>query len=183
MANADKPRGLSAVRHQDGSTAIPANPYTVDASNSVAIFLGSPIIREADGNVAPYAVTTGGVLLGACVGIADDYGDLTRKYLPGSTAGTIMVADSPDQLFTIQEDDGGTALTKAAEGANCDLLYTVGSTTTGRSACEIDRSQVTNATAQLRLMRKVDRDDNDYGDHCEWEVMINEHVYKTTTGT
>ena len=182
MANADRPNGARAVRHQDGNTAIPANAYTVDSSNSTAIFLGDFIIREADGNVAPYAVTTGGSLLGVCVAVNDGYDDLTARYLAASTAGTIMVADSPDQIFAIQEDDAGTALTSTARGANCDVLATAGSTSTSQSAHEIDRSQVTSATAQLRLLRLVPREDNAYGDSAEWEVMINEHVYKATAG-
>ena len=182
MANADRPNGARTVRHLDGTTAIPSNPYSVDASNSTAIFLGDFVIAEADGNVAPYTGTGGGNLLGVCVGVADDYGDLSRRHLPATTAGTIWVADSPDTVFDIQEDDAGTALTLAARGSNCDVLATACSTTTSQSAHEIDRSTVTSATAQLRLLRLVDRDDNDYGDSAEWEVVINEHAYKATAG-
>lgn len=182
MANADTPNGARAVRHQDGATAIPSNDYLVDASNATAIFIGDFMIAEADGYVAPYTGTGGGSLLGVCVGIQGDYGDLSRRYLPASTAGTVMVADSPDQIFAIQEDNAGSALTVAARGANCDVLATAGSTTTSMSAHEIDRSTVTSATAQLRLMRLVPRDDNAYGDSAEWEVIINEHAYKATAG-
>ena len=182
MANSDRPSGARPARHQDGATAIPANKYSVDASNGTAIFLGDFVIAEADGNVAPYTGTGGGSLLGVCIGVYDDYGDLSRRYLPASTAGSIMVADSPDQIFEVQEDDAGTALTKAAEGANCDVLATAGSATTGISAHEIDRSTVTSATAQLRLQRLVPRDDNDYGDSAKWEVIINEHFRKATAG-
>ena len=180
MANADRPNGARPVRNLNGNTAIPSNPYSVDASNATAIFIGDFIVAEADGYVAPYAVTTGGNLLGVCVGVADDYGDLSRRHLPASTAGTVWVADDPNTIFAIQEDDAGTALTVAARGANCDVLYTAGSTTTGMSACEIDRSQVTSAIGQLRLLRLVPRDDNAYGDSAEWEVLINEHEYNTT---
>ena len=182
MANADKPNGGMASRHQNGGSYLSENKYSVDVSNSTAIFLGDFIILESDGNVAPSAVTTGGVLLGTCTAVLDDYGNLNRRYLPATTAGNIMVADSPNQIFTVQEDDDGTALTSAARGANCDVLATAGSTTTGKSAHEIDRSSVTNATAQLRLQRIVERDDNAHGDSAEWEVIINEHALKTTTG-
>ena len=85
-------------------------------------------------------------------------------------------------MVAIQEDDAGTALTVAAVGANCDVLATAGSTTTSQSAHEIDRSTVVTTTAQLRLLRLVERDDNDYGDSAEWEVLINEHAYKSTAG-
>ena len=185
MANADRPSGARPVRNINGSTAIQITPYSVDSSNSTAIFIGDFIIAEADGNVAPYAVTTGGNLLGVCVGVDGDYGDLSRRYLPATTAGTVMVCDDPDMIFAIQEDDAGTALTSAARGANCDVLATAGSTTTSKSAHEIDRSQVTNAVAQLRLHRLVPRDDNAHGDSAEWEVLINEHELRSVdlTGT
>ena len=179
MANADRPKGAAPVRNLNGGTAIQTNDYTVDSSNGTAIYLGDFLVIEADGNVIPYAVTTGGNLLGVCVGVVGDYGDLTRRYLPASTAGTVMVADDPNTIFAIQEDDAGTALSSTARGANCDVLYTAGSTTTGMSGSEIDRSQVTSAIGQLRLMRLVPREDNAYGDSAEWEVLINEHHYNT----
>ena len=179
MANADSPSGARPVRHINGSTAIPSNSYSVDSSNSTAIFIGDFIIREADGNVAPYSVTTGGNLLGVCVGVEDGYDNLTQRYLAASTAGNIMVADDPDLIFEIQEDSGGTALTSAARGANCDVVANAGSTSTSMSAHEIDQSQITAAVAQLRLHRIVPREDNAYGEHAKWEVMINEHELRS----
>jgi hypothetical protein len=169
-------------RHLDGSTQIPVNPYGVDASNATAIFLNDFMIAEADGYVAPYTGTGGGNLLGVCAGVQGGYSDLSTRYLAASTAGTVDVVDDPDVIFICQEDDAGTALTVAARGANCDVLATAGSTTTGVSAHEIDRSSVTSATAQLRLMSLVNRDDNAYGDSADWEVVINEHAYKATAG-
>ena len=183
MANADRPRGAIPSRHLNGGTQIPINPYDVDASNSTAIFLNDFMIAEADGYVAPYTGTGGGDLLGVCVGVADGYDNLSQSYLAASTAGTVYVVDDPDMIFTCQEDNAGTALTVAARGANCDVLATAGSTTTGVSAHEIDRSSVTSATAQLRLLALSPRENNAYGDSADWEVMINEHEYKDTAGT
>ena len=177
MANADKPNGAIPVRHLNGGTAIQSNPYTVDAANATAIFLNDFVKLEADGNIT--AAAEGGNVLGVCVGIADDYGDLTRRYLPDSTAGTVMVTDDPDMIYAIQEDDAGTALTSAAIGALVDIeTGGGGSTTTSMSSHEIDRSTVTNAVAQLRLLRLVPREDNAHGDWAEWEVMINEHEFR-----
>jgi hypothetical protein len=180
MANANRPKGAVPVRSLDGSTAIPVNPYAVDASNSTAIFLGDFVAREADGNIAPAAAA--GVILGAAVGVADDYDNLTRRYLPASTAGTVYVADDPDLIFEVQEDDGGTALTAAACGANTDIVAGAGSATTGISAHELNQDGVTSATAQLRLIRLVPRENNAYGDNADWEVKINEHAYTTAAG-
>ena len=180
MANANRPKGALTIRSLDGSTATPVNPYAVDASNATAIFLGDFVKREADGNIAPAAATN--VILGVAVGVADDYDNLTRRYLPATTAGTVYVVDDPDMIFEVQEDDGGTALTAAARGANTDIVAGAGSTTTSISAHELNQDGVTSATAQLRLMRIVPREGNAYGDNADWEVMINEHAYTTAAG-
>ena len=183
MANVDRPNGArSAGRTLTGGSPQPAVEYSVDSSNSTAIFIGDFVVREADGNVAPYTGTGGGNLLGVCVGIKGDYGDLNRRYLPASTAGTIYVIDDPDHVFIVQEDDGGTALTAADAGANCDVLAGTGDTTSGMSRHEIDRSTVTTSSAQLRLIRLVPAEDNAHGDFAKWEVVINEHAYKSTSG-
>lgn len=189
MANTDRPRGATPVRYLGGAPYNgAANPYSVDSSNGTAIFVGDFIIREADGNVAPYTGSSGGNLLGVCVAVGTnattyvDPDNLSRRHLPASTAGTVLVADEPDVVFVVQEDDGGTALVAGDAGANCDVLATAGSTTTGQSAHEVDRSTITTSAAQLRLIRLLDRSDNAHGDFAKWEVMINEHVYRSTTG-
>lgn len=189
MANADRPRGAVPVRYLGGAPYNGAcNPYSVDSSNATAIFVGDFIIRENDGNVAPYTGSSGGNLLGVCVAVGPnskiyaDPSNLDRRHLPASTAGTVLVADEPDLVFVCQEDDGGTALVAGDAGANCDVLATAGSSTTGQSAHEIDRSTVTTSAAQLRLLRLLDREDNAHGDWAKWEVLINEHVYRSTSG-
>lgn len=189
MANTDRPSGARPVRYLGGAPYNGAcNPYAVDSSNATAIFVGDFIIREADGNVAPYTGSSGGNLLGVCVAVGTnattymDPDNPSRRYLPASTAGTVLVADSPDIVFEVQEDDGGTALVAGDAGANCDVLATAGSTSTGQSAHEIDRSTVVTSAAQLRLLRLVDRSDNAHGDFAKWEVLINEHVYRSTSG-
>lgn len=189
MANTDRPSGAKPIRYMGGAPYNgAANVYSVDASNGTAIFPGDFMIREADGNVAPYTGSGGGDLLGVCVAVgtnAQTYVDpdnLSRRYLPASTAGTVLIADQPDIVFECQEDDGGTALVAGDAGANCDVLAGAGNTTTGTSAHEIDRSTVTTLTAQLRLLRLVPRENNAHGDYAKWEVLINEHVYKSTSG-
>lgn len=188
MANVDRPRGLTVIGTIDGSPVSGAvRERPVDASNATAIFPGDAVILEDDGNVAPYT-SGGGNLLGVCVGVVVDRAQAKTEhpgYLPASTAGSILVAEGPDLLFEIQEDDGGTALTSAAIGSNADILATAGSTTTGRSAHELDRSTITDgsaATAQLRLIQLVEAEDNAHGDWAKWIVRINEHVHNETTG-
>ena len=189
MANTDRPRGAVPIKYLGGAPYNGAcNPYSVDASNATAIGVGDFIIREADGNVAPYTGTGGGDLLGVCVAVgpnAQIYADpdnLGRRHLPASTAGTILVADSPDIVFEVQEDDAGTALVATDAAANADVSAAAPNTTTGQSTHEILRASVVTTTAQLRLLRLVPREDNAHGDWAKWEVLINEHVYKATAG-
>lgn len=178
MSNRDAPQGGHPVRHLAGGNAFTMNEYSVDSSNATAIFVGDAMILEADGNVAPYT-TGGGSLIGFCAGVKDDFDDLQRRYLPASTAGTVLIYDDPYVTFGIQTD--GT-ITADDAGNNADLVAGSGSTTTSISAHEVSGTTGT-STAQLRLIRPVPRDDNDVtAANSEWEVVINEHMFKTTTG-
>mgnify|MGYP000873074440 CR=1 FL=1 len=183
MANTNRPRGAYPTRNLDGSKSFATNEYTVDSSNGTAIFPGDFVQLEADGNVAPATAGTGVELLGVCAGVVGRYDDLSKRYLPASTAGTISVWDSPYTMFSVQEDDGGTALTAAGRGANVAIVAGAGSTTTSLSAHELDQDSVVATTEQLRLVRLIPVEDNAYGDNADWEVLINEHEYKQAVGT
>jgi hypothetical protein len=180
MANRDRPRGAWPIYDLHAGAAIPIRRYAVDSSNGTAIFPGDAIIREADGNVAPYTGSGGGNLLGFCVGVDEDYDDLKRTYLPASTAGNVFVADSPYTVFGIQSDG---IITADDAGNNADVTATAGDTATGGSRHEVSATTGT-ATAQLRLLRPINREDNDVTlTNSDWEVLINEHTLKSTTGT
>lgn len=189
MANVDRPNGFRPIGTVNGS------PYNanvrkrpVDSANATAIFVGDAMILEDDGNVAPYTGSSGGNLLGVCVGVVVNRAVAATEhpgYLPAFTAGYVLVVEGPDVLYVVQEDDGGTTLTTAAIGSNFDVLATAGSTTTGQSAHELDRSTTTDGspgTAQLRLIGLMDREDNAVGDWAKWIVRINEHVHNEVTG-
>lgn len=189
MANVDRPNGLVPIGTIDGSPwNANVREHDVDSSNGTAIFPGDAVILEDDGNVAPYTGSSGGNLLGVCVGVKVDRSVAETEhpgYLPASTAGTILVSTGSDVLYEIQEDNDSTALTSAAKGSNADVLATAGSTTTGRSAHELDRSTITDGSpgsAQLELIDYVDRVDNEAGDFAKWIVRINEHLHRETTG-
>jgi hypothetical protein len=153
----------------------------VDSSNGTAIFPGDIIMREADGNVAP--ATAGNTqIIGVCVGIVPDKDNLSRKYLPASTAGTVLVCEDPNVILEVQEDGVGGTLTSAAIGTNADHVAGAGSTTTGISAHTLDSSSIVDTTAGFRIIGLVNRPDNEAGSYAKWLVMINEHSYKTTTG-
>ncbi len=178
MANTDNPRGARPARHLNGGNIV-ANSYAVDASNSTSIFPGDAMILEADGNVAPYTGTGGGNLIGFCAGVDGDFDNLSRRYLPASTAGTVFIWDDPDQTFEIQT--AGT-ITADDAGNNADVTATAGATSSSMSRHEVSATTGT-GTAQLRLIRPSPREDNDVtAANSDWEVRINEHALRSTTG-
>jgi len=184
MANIDRPNGLRPIRMLDGS---PYNAqimsWPVDASNSTAIFNGDLVVLEDDGNIAPSGA--GGAVLGVCVGVTVDRsvaGTEYPGYLPASTAGNIQVEIGRNVVFEIQEDSVGGAMVAGNVGSNGDVAAGAGSTDTGRSAYELDSSDViakdaAPATAQLRVLKLSSRQDNEIGSNAKWEVIINEHQF------
>jgi len=184
MANIDRPNGLRPIRMLDGS---PYNAqvmtWPVDVSNATAIFKGDLIVLEDDGNVAPSGA--GGAVLGVCVGVEVDRDEAKTEYpgyLAATTAGNILVELGRNVVFEIQEDSTGGAMVATNVGTNGDVTAGAGSTTTGRSAYELDSSDViandaSAATAQLRVLKLSSRADNEIGVNAKWEVIINEHQF------
>lgn len=198
MANTDKPFGFKPVKHLDGSPYNGAfNIYYHSASDGTALFIGD-LVQPDETNTETtgkypsvkqhVAAQTDNV--GVVVGVGDTPQLAIRNtntnavnYCPASTAMYIAVADAPDLIFEIQEDSDTSTLDAGALHANADVIVGSGSTTTGISAMEIDSSSVTSSAACLRLLRLVPREDNALGANAKWWVLINEHAYKTTTGT
>lgn len=182
MANVDRPNGLRPIRTLSGSPwSSSIEEFPVDSSNATAIFLGDLIKIEDDGNVAPSGA--GGAVIGVCVGVVVDRDVAATEYpgyLPASTAGSVMVVTAKDCVYEVQEDSVGGAMVATNLNSNGDIAAGAGSTTTGRSAYELDSSDViandaAAATAQLRVIRLSTRPDNEIGTEAKWEVVINEH--------
>lgn len=181
MANLNRPNGLTPIGTLDGS---PFNGnirvYPVAAGNGTAIFQGDAIILNDDGTVSP--ATAGAALLGVCTGVIVNRAIAATEhpgYLPASTAGYVEVCVGTDVLYEIAEDSVGGAMVATNVGSNGDLVAGAGSTTTGRSGHVLDSSDVilndaTPASAQLRVIALVPRDDNAVGNYARWIVRINE---------
>ena len=198
MANTDRPFGLIPVRHLSG------RPYTgavrmmlADAAN--AIFIGDPV--KTGGSAGAAGLFVNGIdcegmpnveraastdtLVGVVVGFLPLQSDLSILYKPATTTDRIaLVVDDPDVVFEIQEDSDSNNIAVTQVGNNFDMVtWLAGNTTTGISAIELDSSDTTGtATAQFRLLGLVKRADNALGANAKWEVVINEHEYKSTTG-
>jgi len=177
MANADRPSGARPVNRDGSSYNGSLRKVQVDASNATAIFPGDFVVREADGNYTPATAGATNVIDGVVVGVVVDRTVAATEhpgYLPATTAGYILIAPAESCYFAIQEDGDTTPLTAAARGARVNFIAGAGSTTTGRSAHEIDSTAVgVDATYQLSLIDYVQREDNEAGAYAEWIVKVN----------
>lgn len=191
MANTDAPRGAVPIKHLDGSPYNGAtSPYKIANAYNTAIYTGDFVKMTATGYVELAAA--GNTILGVFAGC--NYRDSTNKpqwspYWPASTAtfnseGAVAdIVDATDVIFEMQMDSDGAVPSQADVGSNADFIAThTGSTITGLSREEVDTSTCTTATANLRVLRFVERPDNAVGNYAKVEVLINEHFYKTTTG-
>jgi hypothetical protein len=153
-----------------------------------AIFKGSPVklagSADATGKYPTISLAADGVpILGAVIGFGNtpnlvaDVTDLDLLYSPTLTACYVAVADDPSIIFEAQEDSS-TTFTVTEVGLNASLTTESGNTTTGWSTVEIDcATEATTNTLGIRILRLIDRVDNELGDYSKWEVLINAHAY------
>lgn len=187
MANDDRPNGLKPIKHLDGSSWNGVtNIYYVPDTDSTALFVGDAVklagSADADGVPTVAQAAAGDLIVGVVTGIKPDT-DEGLNYRAASTAAYVYVCDAPDVIFEAQEDSVGGALAATDVGNNVDLVVGTGVTTGGgRSAMELDSSTAVTTTAQIRVMRLSRKPDNEIGTNAVWEVMINEHQFKSTLG-
>ncbi len=190
MANIDKVNGATPVKHLNGSSWNgAANLYAVPAADPTALFVGDfvKIYGTADATTGLNSViqaAAGDRLCGVVVGFVPDPTQLELVYRKASTLRYAWVADSPDTIFEIQEDGEGATLALIDIGENADITVAAGNTTTGASGMELDSSSHQSATAQLRILKFVQREDNTpVSQWAKVEVLINEHEYNQPVGT
>ena len=198
MANANRPSGFTPVAHLDGS---PFNGKTTMYlfSGTNAVYLGDPV--KHGGSSASAGVFVNGIncegmpvadraaatdqLLGVVVAFTPLQNDPTVLHKAADGVDRIgYVVDAPDVIFEVQADNGGAAYAAGDIGENADMIaWGAGNTTTGISAVELDSSDHKTATAQFRTLRLAPRADNAFGDYAKLWVLINEHEFKSTTGS
>ena len=186
MANVTGKKGLRPINQPYGN--IRCNYYQATTGN--AWYMYQPVDLDANGRVvSAVAGSAGHYLLGSIIGMADDsFGPIPGAdsgYIPAFPAMTgsggfvnILVADDPGQYFIIEEDTGGSALDAQSIGSAAvhTFLATTGSTVSGIANAVLDRSTVaTTSDLTLRILKKLDRIDNAYGNYCKWIVSINRH--------
>lgn len=189
MANVDNPYGFWPTRHISGAPYNgQANRYALLAADGTATFVGDLVKIEGtatdDGVPSVEQATAGATnIAGPVIGFEVDPTNLQLLYRLATTLRYALVCDDPWMLCRAQEDSDGGALTITEVGENADIIVAAGNTTTGISAMEIDSSTHTANTANVRIIRLYPVSNNAVGTNAQWEVLINEHCYKTTSGT
>jgi hypothetical protein len=199
MANANSPFGLRPIN--DNGTPWNGQGRMVNFLSSYGsnVFLGDPIVptgaTDAFGVPVVTLATAGatntilGGFLGPCNGPAGSGYTVTRDlpvYRQASIANYGFVCDDPNQLYVLQEDSNGGAITAANAGfANGNLVAgSGGSTFTGYSSWQLQSSSVGagNATYQIRVVGLLRGPDNALGNYAKWVCRINLPALWATTG-
>lgn len=206
MANISKINGFRAVKHVNGSPYNgQANIYAVSASDANAIFVGDPVKIASDANAQGIQyvtkATAGAAILGVCVGIINPKldpvaGNLTSgsialdtpQYRVASTAGYILVCDSPDVVYEVEAMTGSNSaysFAVADVGLNADAGVVTGNTTTGVSNAALNMAgAAATATLQFKILGVVQRPDNEItGNYTKVLVKINNAQLSAGTGT
>ena len=201
MANTNRSKGLTPIRHLSGS---PWNGqismYYHSTAQTSALYKGDLVYSDA-GLDSP---TCGPDPLGVyqsimkapddsstLLGVAWTFGSTPQvslqstnlnaaNYCPASTGMYIGVIDDPSVIYEIQASNATWVSSNI--GDNCDTTNntTGGVTATGRSTSMADHGTITSGTASLRVLRMVNRPDNEIGAYCKLEVMIAENVMRGT---
>ena len=200
MANDNNPRGLIPVNLGQGNLSAHYYRVSTGVSTNVAdIYLGSPVTIDSDGYVKAGSVTGAVPVLGVAIGFAgvlkrglatnDPYLDSSDLAPPTPSSDTgdrwVLVTDNPNQEYLVQEDTGGTALTLAAIGAACDLIYRGatatapnGNTDNGWANLELDADGlVSTLSAPVQVLGladvvNTDGTENAVGDYAKWRIKF-----------
>jgi hypothetical protein len=186
MANLSRVNGLTPVKHLNGSAWNGAvNLYAIPAADGTATFVGDLVKEYGTGDVnginQVIQAAAGDTAVGVIVGFLPDPTNLSLVNRLVSTLRYCWVADSPDTVFEVQEDNSATfALTMIGENAN--VVVAAGNAVTGASGMQLNTTSHNTTALNLRILRVVQRPDNTVDVNTKLEVLINLHRYTTTTG-
>lgn len=184
MANSDNAFGLRPFKKMDGSAWTGAgNEYFITTSITTASYVGGLVKLAGDATAdgvptVDSEVSAGDVMVGVILGFDGTQDSATSR--AADTERVVWVCDDPTVLFEVQEDGLVTPIAAASIGRNAALVnFTSGSTSTGRSAIEIDSDSVeSTATLDVQIRRLSRRPDNTLGDaNAKFLVQLNNHQF------
>lgn len=164
MANIDAPRGLAPV-----GKIVRLRKYL--GNTTTDIFQGDVVQIQANGHVKTIVTTTGSV---AQIGVANNFNDASAS----ATAQGVWVYDHPDQEFSIQDDGASGTPNQDNVGATAVLVITAGSTTTGRSAHELDISGIgVAADDAVQILGFITGGELEIAKFATFRVKLKRHLY------
>ena len=191
MANTNAKFGLRPIGKLGSNVnSTGTTEYDILTGTTGSIFTGDPVKMVSTGGIAVAAA--GDLLLGVFQGCkyTDSAGDVIfSPFWPTLTASSDAVAfvvDDPNALFEVQSAATGSVV-QTVIGLNADIVYTAGSTTTGRSKVDLSGTMAT-GTAQCRIIGfSNDPENNALGTgslstYVNMIVKINEHTYAQAVG-
>lgn len=192
MANVNAPTGFKPLCKNDGSAYTGAlTSYQIANAYNTNIFLGDAVKFLTTGVIAVAAA--GDQIRGIFMGCEylDSTGKLIKSpYWPASTAlfgsssknAWAKVIDDPNMLFECQMNAAPNGQTDC--GALFDLTASVaGSTGSGLSGQQIDVSTLATSTKVFRLIRFLERADNDTASiYCRGVYAPALHDFRVNTG-
>lgn len=199
MANVNAPFGLRPINNNGTPYTGQLTMYNIPSSVASNVFIGDPVIPNGDGDaygVASAILATAGTsnyLIGSVVAIvngpaagANAAVPVTRDlpvYHQASTNGYVLVADDPNTLFAVQDNNAAFAATDLSLNVNL-TAGSGGSTTTGISSWTITTTgKATTNTLQMRLMRVLRGPSNvPFTAACTYVCRINLHSLWNQTG-
>lgn len=199
MANPNLPIGIRPINDNGTPWSGQGRLCAVPVSQASNIYLGDPLIAlggtDAFGCplVGLASAGAGNPILGTMLGISNgpqgSQYTITRDlpiYRQASILNYVLIADDPNQLYVVQEDSVGGAITAAVAGfANGNLVAGTGNTITGYSGWQLQSSSVAaaaNPTFQVKILGVVRGPDNVIGTNCDWVVRLNNPQLWSTTG-
>jgi hypothetical protein len=198
MANANRPSGLSPVKHITGAPFNgQGNIYCILAAKTTAFAIGDPVISggSSDANGVPDIVPYGGtgairgVILGlgtseALLANPSNLDSTVRPAAAQTTNWYALVADSPDLIFEVQENANGTQLAATEVGLNTVLKSgsNNGYVSGWLLSSVTDATPATTATLAFRLLGLSRRSNNAFGAYAKWLVYANVHELGHGTG-
>ena len=163
MANVDFPRGFVPLYHLTGGE-IRTKDRVLTTGQTV--YAGDLLKAVAGGTVQAAGAGDGVIVIGVAAGYVDDSASAGGK--------TVPVYQDPKIVFSVQADTG-TAPASIDIFATADHVAGAGNATTGISGHELDASNI-GTGAQLKILDRINRGDNAWGEHVDLEVVINEHI-------
>lgn len=156
--------------------------YHVASGNGTSIGIGDVVKSTGTANTEGVPGVTvadaGDTMRGVVVGVQLDHTIAKTEhpgYLPASTEGFVFVVDDPDVIFEAQEDSDSSTLAATDVGNTADLVIGTMSTTTGKSATEIDSDSAGTGAGVLLLGLTQRQNANEFADNQVWQIVINEH--------